>query len=968
MTTQNEPTQENKFVRKYLPWLVAVAGLIFYLATLNHWFSMNNIAQAARITKDQPGAELYSPLYYLATYPLNWIPAHRVPLVLNLFSALCGALTLGLLARSVILLPHDRTHDQRLREEGEFSLLSIPGSWLPPVLAAAVLGLQLSVWEGATTGVKELLDLLLFAYILRCVLEFRLSERDSWLYRAALAYGAAMTQNWVMIGLLPGFAGALIWIRGVSFFNLRFLRWLVLCGFVGLLLYLLLPLVYINSDYQGGTFWQVWKMNLKAQKDVLSILVHRAPGNILLLLALTSLLPLLLMGIKWASHFGDPSPVGIALTTGIFHLSHGALLGACIWAAFDPAFGPRHMIAVYPTFLLTLIYLATLSIGYFSGYFLLVFVPLKERSRYQPFWKTALHRGAQILMGLLLVLVPAGLIYKNWPRISLTNGQALAHYAAELTKNLPERAVVLSDDPIRLLLAKTWLARGGRTEDRIFIATQNLVSPIYFNELQKQHPADWLPAADLKNPQGVEPKTHIELLVKLSAQRPIYYLHPSFGYYFEYFYPVPHGLAQEMRRFDTNSVSPPPLTENEIAENETFWSSNEAAIVELLPFITEPPTRTHPTFRQKFLKKLHILFEPSPVPVVLGSFYSIALNQWGVQAQMAGKLPEAAQHFEQSLKLNPRNLPARRNLEFNKTLLAGIPPTVQPPKSLEEDFSNARIWQQSLREGGPFDSPTHRFGQGVVFGQAGLNREAALQFERIAALVPDYLPARIWLAQFYVLNHFPEKALALIPFIREQAEASVDPGVTKYDILKVEVVALFSQEKTALAEQKLREQMDKYPKDVNLLSLVFQVSTSFKSFTNALHAVDLALEIKPDDLGALVNKGYLSIQIGDHPTAIAALTTALLTDTNNTTAKLNRAIAYLGNNQLEEAQQDYTELEKAFPNAFQIYYGLGEIAWRKKDTNNAIHYYDLYIANAPADSDEAKTIAERLQSLRTAAP
>ena len=86
------------------------------------------------------------------------------------------------------------------------------------------------------------------------------------------------------------------------------------------------------------------------------------------------------------------------------------------------------------------------------------------------------------------------------------------------------------------------------------------------------------------------------------------------------------------------------------------------------------------------------------------------------------------------------------------------------------------------------------------------------------------------------------------------------------------------------------------------------------------------------------------------------------------TAKLNRAIAYLGNNQLDEAHQDYAELEKAFPNAFQIYYGLGEVAWRKKDTNNAIHYYDLYIANAPADSEEAKTINERLQNLRTASP
>ena len=967
MTTQKEAAPGDKFVGRILPWVVAVSGLLVYLATLNHWISPNNISQVARLSGDQPGAELYAPLYFLLTYPLHWLPAKLLPLALNIFSAVCGGLILMLLARSVALLPQDRTHQQRLREHGEFALLSIREAWLPPVLAALALGLQLTIWEGATSGARELLDLLLFAYIIRCVLEFRICERDSWLFRAALVYGAAMSENWVMVGLLPMFVGALIWMRGISFFNLRFLRGLVLCGLIGLLLYLLLPLVYVNSDYQEGTFWQALKMNLKGQKDILSIIVHRVPGNVLLLLAVTSFLPLLLIGVKWASHFGDPSPLGTALTTGIFHLSHGALLGACLWAAFDPAFGPRHM-GGYPVLMLSLIYLATLSIGYFSGYFLLVFLPLKERTRYVPFWKTALHRGSQALLWLLLLLVPCGLIYKNLERIEFTNGTALPRYAADLTKNLPEHAVVLSDDPMRLLLAKSWLAQSERKSDRIFLSTQYLISPIYFNQQQKLHPTEWLPAADPKSPQGVEPKTQIELLLKLAEQRPVYYLHPSFGYFFEVFYPVPHGLAYEMKRFDTNSVTPPPLTETEIAENETFWDSNKSFVRELVNFTTEPPTLAHPTFRQKFRKKLHILFEPTPVAVLLGTYYSLALNTWGVQAEIAGKLPEAGQHFETALALNDRNLPAERNLEFNKDLQAAINPSVQRPETIKDFFENPRATQQSLLQNGPYDEPTYRAGQGVVFAQADLYRQATIQFERVVELVPNYLPARIVLAQFYIQNHFPEKALAMIPFIRKQAETLVDPGVSKYEILKVETVALFTAGQNALAEQKLREQMDKYPQDMNLLSLVFQISSNVKSYTNALHAVDLALKLKPDDMGALVNKGFISIQLGNHQAAIESLSAALNLDTNNATAKLNRAIAYLGNNQLAEAQQDYTDLEKGNPNAFQIYYGLGEIAWRKQDTNNAIHYYDLYLANAPADTDEAKTISGRLQSLRTASP
>jgi tetratricopeptide (TPR) repeat protein len=973
MTTKNEAAPENKFVGAILPWLVAVSGLIFYLATLNHWLSLNNIMQSARSTGMMQMPELYAPLYFLVTYPFRWLPAHWVPIGLNVFSAVCAALTLGLLARSIALLPHDRTHDQRLREEGEFSMLSIRGSWIPPVLAAAVLGLQLTIWEGATTGAKELLDLLLFAYAIRCILEYRISERDSWLFRAAVVYGAGMTGNSVMILLLPAFIFSLVWIRGMSFFSLRFLRVMFLCGLAGLLLYLVLPAVYVNSDYGNGTFWQALKENLKVQRDFLSQ-IHRAQVNILLLLAITSLLPILLIGIKWASYFGDPSPVGIALTTGIFHLSHGALLGACVWAAFDPTFGPRHMVGA-SVFAVILIYLGALSIGYFSGYFLLVFIPLRDQSRKIAPWKTVLYRLSQAVVWLLMLLVPAGLIYKNYPRINITNGDALMHYALQLTQNLPERAVVLSDDSTKLIFAESCMARNSKAQDCIFLSTQLLPTPAYFNQQQKLHPDEWLPAADPKNIQGVDPRILMQLLLKLSEKRPVYYLHPSFGYYFELFYPVPRGPVYEMKRYDTNSISPPPLTEAEIAENEAFWKNNEQAANNLLPFISEPAHSQRADFREVFMKKLHIPFEPCPLALALGGYYSLALNVLGVQTQTAGKLQEAGENFERSLKMVPNNISAKRNLEFNKDLQAGIQPSMQLSKqslkSVEDDFGRDFSGQQILRLFGPFDEPTHRWAQGINFtrAQPGLYHQAAQQFERITKLVPNYLPARLILAKLYVAFNRPEKALAMIPEIRAQTEASAEPGVGKNDILAVEAQALFTANRTEEAERRLRENMEKYPKDVNLLTLVFQISASFKSYTNALLAIEHALEIKPDDIGNLVNKGYIAIQIGDFQKAIPALTTALSIDTNNTPAKLNRAIAYLGAGQLDEARQDYEALEKIFPNAFQVYYGLGEIAWRKKDTNAAIQYYDLYLANdRGAGSDETNTIGQRLESLRTALP
>jgi len=173
----------------FLPWIIAAGGFIVYLVTLNHWISPDSISHVARVSGWFWQPELYGPLYWLVTYPFRWLPVSLVPVGLNLLAMLCAVLTLTLLARSVMLLPHDRTHQQRLRETSDFSLLTIRTRWLPPVMAAIVCGLQLTFWENATAASSEMLDLLLFAYVIRNILEYRIDERETWLLRAAFVTG-----------------------------------------------------------------------------------------------------------------------------------------------------------------------------------------------------------------------------------------------------------------------------------------------------------------------------------------------------------------------------------------------------------------------------------------------------------------------------------------------------------------------------------------------------------------------------------------------------------------------------------------------------------------------------------------------------------------------------------------------------------------------------------------------------------
>ena len=94
---------------------------------------------------------------------------------------------------------------------------------MPPVLAATACGLQLTFWEHATAGTGEMIKLLVFACVVWCLLEFRISQAQSWLSSSAFLAGAGMANDWTMIGYFLVFLASIIWLKGLSFFNIRFL-------------------------------------------------------------------------------------------------------------------------------------------------------------------------------------------------------------------------------------------------------------------------------------------------------------------------------------------------------------------------------------------------------------------------------------------------------------------------------------------------------------------------------------------------------------------------------------------------------------------------------------------------------------------------------------------------------------------------------------------------------------------------
>ncbi len=982
MPTRQQTDPRNNFTPRILPWLLAAGVFAVYCLTLNHWVSLYNCQAVAKISGWTWQPEIYNPLFYVVTCPFRWLPAAQIPVALNLFSAVCATLTLGLLARSVAILPQDRTDAQREREHSAFSFLTSGSAWLPPVFAVLVCGFQMTFWEQATNGTPEMFELLLFAVVIWLLLEYRLDERGGRLLLAATVFGAGMAENWAMIGFLPFFIVAIIWIRRWRFFNLRFLSRMFLCGLVGALFFLLLPALAVISHKMPITFWQALKLNLEAELGMVKLFfVQPEVRKAVLLLSSASLLPVLVIAVRWKSSFGDNSKIGLALTSFMFHAIHAILLFVCVWVAFDPPFSPRNLdilrqIHFSPPFL-TFYYLGALSVGYFTGYFLLICgKPVIERTRDRSQERSrrqrmnpamALDRMMFAGVWLFVTFAATGLIYKNVPQIRTANDDTLKTYGGLVAENLsPAGGICLSDDLQRIFLVESALVREGRARDFLMVDTASLAVPAYHSYLHKTSPAKWPDTISaFEQTNGISPLHLIGLLATLAKTNELYYLHPSYGYYFEQFCMEPHGLVYKLITLPDNTLLPPLPDKSLVAANETFWSHAEKlALDPVIQAVTPPDSNTTPGIGDRLLKRFHITRDLNPNAVTAGIFYSHSLNFWGVQVQRANELPAAAAHFAAAQKLNPDNIVAQVNLDFNRSLQAGKTVPVDLAKATSDKFGKYRSWNAVLTENGPFDEPSFTFESGVFLMKGGLSRQAVAPFERVHQLLPDNLAVRFWLAQCYLAARLPDRALGALREPLEQPEKFSLAGTDSSQLNILAAAAYFQKNNNVRGIQLVETELSRQPTNESLSVTAVQVYLKRGLYTNALAIIDRKLIVAPDDPMWLFGKGFASIQIKKYDEAIPALTHLLTLQPTNNDALFNRAVAYLQSDQLDAARTDYESLYQSFTNSYQVAYGLGEIAWRKHETNEAIKNYEIYLANANTNSAEAANIMDRLKALK----
>jgi tetratricopeptide (TPR) repeat protein len=898
-----------------------------------------------------------SPLSWLITLPVRWLPLRAQLIGLNFIDALCAAMSLALLARCVSILPHNRTPFQRARLTAGNSLLNIRLAWVPVLFAVLMCGLQRTFWENAVLWRGEMLDLLLFAYCVRCLLEFRFSENSSWLYKLALVYGMGITNNFAMIGFFPALLVALLWVKRLPFFHLHFLARMLLFTLIGLSLYLLLPLVQMQSEVQPVTFWQALKTNLLFQKQHVFGFPRWRAGWI----GIYALLPLMLAGIRWPGSFDDTSSAGKAFTLAFAIGLHAGLLAFCLYIAFDPPTAPRQFglgLAFLPAY-----FLGALSIGYFSGFLLLVFHARRNKNR--PRSSTSLVNPAvAVVVCAGAVFVVARLVAQNTPKIREAISPVMHEYAVALAKSLPEKsALVLSDDPVRLHAVGALLDRAA-ANTHLLIDTTSLTQPAYHIFLRKRYGDRWPKLSPQRGSAAISLQQVVQLLSELGQKHEIIYLHPSFGFYFETFYQEPRKLVYLLKPHSRNSVVARVPDNAIIAEQTAAWNAiGTGPLKELEAMVAALPSDPAERARRS--------------STYVAACYSRALDWWGVELQRAVRFDEATKFFDEAVALNPDNAAALINQEANAAWRAGGQRLAQIGKNAEEKLKLYRGLNELLSSCGPVDQPEFAIQIADMLMQKGHYRQAEHLVQRAIAFAPDNLAYRAALANVTLLSQQPDRALTLIYAIAPRVKKSA-PAL-QIEVARIEAFAQYTRDDFPTAERILQRTVERFPEHdashralaqlyiiyANKMRAETNLAGARMQLTNALKVIEGQLQVQPNNPAARFQQGTLLISLDDYDNAAVAFTKVLELEKDNSTALLNRAIARLQNNKLDDAERDYQELLRQFTPNYRVYYGLGEIAWRKKNWRAAIEHYKDYLRYAQeAAGEEISFVQTRLAQLK----
>ena len=525
---------------------------------------------------------------------------------------------------------------------------------------------------------------------------------------------------------------------------------------------------------------------------------------------------------------------------------------------------------------------------------------------------------------------------------------------------LPSKpAILLSDDPTRLYLLQADYERRGQSNQNVMIETEAFPHREYLFYLADRYPGlKSVMTTNLARLPSVLPSESLTVFMHHVAQTsPAYYLHPSFGYYFEALYLKPRGLIYELKAYATNLTQPPLATAPEIQANQAFWAKLENGPLQELPMLAGLDSDV----------------------MAVSVDYAVALDYWGTELQKAGYLKEAHDQFAEAVRLNTNNYIAAINLQYNERLQKG---DHRPIEDAVETVAKATHYyglDTILRASGPPDEPDLDLQLGGILAERGNLNQAALLFERRLQLLPGDPEAELAMAKTYVDLRQPAKAMALVNELRGSLK------VNPWRLTRCEALADMSSGDYAAAEKVLRTAVRADPKDENRVSTLVEYyrfrgleserahkqAEAEHFYAEALTNINLQLTLlsasSHDSLDVpdtLIKKAEVETVLRSYEAAIATLTQLLQIQPKNYTALLNRALSEIQLKEYPQARDDFKEMGKLLPHqTYLAEYGLAMVAGAEKNKEEEMAHLKLCVRSAPEDSSEYQRATNRLAAL-----
>ncbi len=172
----------------------------------------------------------------------------------------------------------------------------------------------------------------------------------------------------------------------------------------------------------------------------------------------------------------------------------------------------------------------------------------------------------------------------------------------------------------------------------------------------------------------------------------------------------------------------------------------------------------------------------------------------------------------------------------------------------------------------------------------------------------------------------------------DYTSAYYNRGFTKFELAKF-------KNDTSLAIEAIKDLNNAIASDVKFVKAYQQRASIYDwlgEYSKALADFNYALEISPNNIETLVNRGITKGKTGKYDEAIADFDKALEIDPNSAYAYSNRGLAYAFAGQLDKALDDYDKAIEIDPSG-NTYYNRGMIFFRKKQFQKALQDFSTAI-------------------------